>query len=229
MNLLAVDTSTPHAAVALGRSDGLVLVARPDPGLRHGRGLLPAAQALLSTARLSVKDLQAFAVGLGPGSYTGLRVGVTAIKTLSYVTGRPLVGLESFDVIAANAPADVLRVSVVGDAQRGDLHTADFAREESGLPLRRLGPTRVELVATWKARLECATLVLGPALERAGLIPADVRMPEDPAWNRPDGARLVALAREAFAAGQSDEPWSLEPIYLRRSAAEDLWDRKEPV
>ena len=85
MNVLALDTSTPFAAVALARSDGTVLVAPADASQRHGRGLIPAVQEVLRQAAMSLAEIDLFGVGLGPGSYTGLRVGVTAIKTLGFL------------------------------------------------------------------------------------------------------------------------------------------------
>src|SRR4051794_8320527 len=97
MNLLALDTSTPVAAVALARGDGDVLVAPSDPDPRHGRALLPMVRDLLARSGLALRDLDVLAVGLGPGSYTGLRIGLTAAKTLAYATGVPLIGLDSLE------------------------------------------------------------------------------------------------------------------------------------
>ncbi len=229
MNILALDTSTLHAALALARVDGEILVAPSDVGRRHASGLIPAVRDLLAKANLTVLDLDLLAVGLGPGSYTGLRIGVAAAKTLAYVTGRPLVGLDSLEAVAQNASDDALKVSVVADAQRGDLYVADFSRERAGAPLLRSGPTRVEPAETWRTRLESDSLVLGPALDRPGFErPASART-ADPALNRPNGARLVGLARELFNQGHREDPWFLEPVYLRRSAAEDKWDApKQP-
>jgi tRNA threonylcarbamoyladenosine biosynthesis protein TsaB len=171
-----------------------------------------------------------FAVGLGPGSYTGLRVGLTVAKVLAYATSRPLVAFDSLEAIARNAPDDALRIAVIGDAQRGDLYTADFARDRPGEPLVRLRPTGIEPLAGWAARLPPGTLVLGPGLQLEGIrgaLPLDARALEagDEA-NWPDGRRLLQLARDLWEHGRSDDPWFLEPLYLRRSAAEDLWDRK---
>ncbi|MBX6311644.1 MAG: tRNA (adenosine(37)-N6)-threonylcarbamoyltransferase complex dimerization subunit type 1 TsaB, partial [Isosphaeraceae bacterium] len=129
MNLLALDTSTRHAALVVGRADGAIVLALADPATRHGRGLVPTLRDLLRRANLAPQDLDAIAVGLGPGSYTGLRIGLTAAKTLAYATGCPLIGLDSFEVLARNAPDDALMISVIADAQRGgDLYHAPFTR-----------------------------------------------------------------------------------------------------
>lgn len=228
MNLLALDTSTPRAAVVLATSAGLVRAATPDPAQRHGRNLVPAIRDLLREAGLAPADLDGLAVGLGPGSYTGLRIGLTAAKTLAYATGTPLVGLDSLEAIARNAPAEELRVSVLADAQRGDVYVADFARPDPGAALVKAGPTRVESLADWSARLTVPAFVLGPALERLRTaLPGPARTgPPELDW--PAALRVLDLAREVWATGRRDDPLFLEPSYLRRSSAEDQWDAARP-
>lgn len=229
MKFLAIDTATDRAAIALGLADGAVLDAPTTDDRRHGRGLLPAIRDLLRDGGVAVADLDAIAVGLGPGSYTGLRVGLTAAKTLAFAIAKPLVGLDSLAIVAANAPDDALRVSVVADAQRGDLFVADFAREGIGGPLQALRPSHVEAANAWAARLEPGTAVLGPALLRPGFTPPPgAIVPADPGHHRPDPRRLIPLARAALEAGQVVDPWFVEPVYLRRSAAEDQWDARDP-
>src|SRR5262249_21315007 len=125
----------------------------------------PAIRDLLREAGLDVRAIDVFAVGLGPGSYTGLRVGLTAAKVLAYAAGRPLVGFDSLEAIARNAPDDATRVTVVADAQRGALYSAAFGRDAPGGPLLRRTQTGVEPIAAWAARLSPGTLVLGPALQ----------------------------------------------------------------
>ncbi|MDR3635727.1 MAG: tRNA (adenosine(37)-N6)-threonylcarbamoyltransferase complex dimerization subunit type 1 TsaB [Isosphaeraceae bacterium] len=226
VNLLALDTSSPTAALALATTAGAVHGASPDPSQRHGRNLIPAVRELLETAGLAPRDLGAIAVGLGPGSYTGLRIGVTAAKVLAYALGIPVVGLDSLEVLAGNAPAHVRHVAVIADAQRGDLYTAEFTRRTAGAPLTRLTPTRIERQDGWLGRIAAGTFVLGPGLDRLRPPLPDSFPHGDPAGSRPDPARLLDLAREAWASGRRDDPWELEPHYLRRSAAEEQWDQR---
>lgn len=227
-NMLAIDTSTDRAVLALSTHFGKVQVASGESARRHGRDLLPLLQSLLADAGLRAGNLAAIAVGLGPGSYTGLRVGVTAAKVLAYATGARVIGLNSLQVIAANVPGSSGRVSVVADAQRGDLYVADLARATIGGRLEPLGATRIESIAVWAERLEAGTTVLGPALASGRVrasIPAGAILLTD-ADNYPRGENLIAAAREAPLESSRDDSWLLEPLYLRRSAAEDQWDAR---
>jgi tRNA threonylcarbamoyladenosine biosynthesis protein TsaB len=228
VNLLALDTSTSCAALAVATAGGGTHVARPDPAARHGRTLVPAVRDLLAEAGLAVRDLGAIAVGLGPGSYTGLRIGITAAKTLAYAAGKPLLGFDSLEAVARNAPAEALRVAVIADAQRDDVYAADFLREGEGAPLLRAAPTRIVALDRWAADLPAGAFVLGPALavERlSSRIPEHARRPENPDANHPDPVRLLDLARDAWRSGQREDPFFLEPMYLRRSSAEEQWER----
>lgn len=218
--LLVLDTSTDRAAVALGLADGTSLLAPSGQSRQHGRGLLASIHDLLHRASVRPGDLVAIGVGLGPGSFTGLRIGLTAAKTLAYAVGCPLYGFDSLEAIARNAPIEALRVAAVLDAQRGDLFAADFARDGVGLPLRRALPTRLERADSWPATLLEETFVVGPTLRAEPAWPASVtRGGGEVAY--PDGLRLIDLTRERIASGPPDDPWFLEPAYVRRSAAEE--------
>ena len=224
MIFLALDTSTDRGAIGLIARSGLVFASSTESARHHGRDLIPLLAAILREAGAGIRDVDALAVGLGPGSYTGLRVGLTAAKTLAYATGAALIGLDSLEAIARNAPADASRISVIADAQRGQIYVAEFARESH----HRLLCTRscqIEPLRAWLARLEPGTLVLGPALDSPRIrsaLPAGFDYP-DPALNYPVGDRLIDLAREAWSAGRRDDPWLLEPRYLRQSSAEEQW------
>jgi len=229
MILLALDTSTDRAAFGLESESGAIVSTSTEPARRHGRDLVPRLADALAAAGLKVRDVEVIAVGVGPGSYTGLRVGLMAAKTLAYATGAALVGFDSLEGIARNAPAHARRVSVVADAQRGQVYAADFIHEAGGPP-RCVRATQVEPLAAWLARLEPETIVLGPALEAPrirSLLPATLEL-ADPVFNYPDGRGLLALAREVWATGRRDDPWLLEPQYLRQSSAALQWDARTP-
>lgn len=211
--------------LALSAADGVLRSSVTDPSVRHGRNLVPAIRDLLAEGGLSPRDLGVIGVGLGPGSYTGLRIGVTAAKTLAYALGIPLLGFDSLEAIARCAPADTAHVSVIADAQRGDLYTADFAREKPGEPLVRTAATSVEPASQWRSRLTGDTLVLGPGLSRLAQPLHEGLNTTSPGASQPDPRAMLDLVRELWNGGQVADPWFLEPFYLRRSAAEEQWDR----
>jgi tRNA threonylcarbamoyladenosine biosynthesis protein TsaB len=229
--VLAIDTSTPRAALALGQL-GLVARVAPreadsSPSRRHGRGLMPAIEALLRAEGVTVAGLDAIAVGLGPGSYTGLRIGLTAAKALAYAANKPLVAIDSLEAIARNAPEDAPEVVVAVDAQRGDAYVARFARTTPGALLLRQGSTAIEPVEAWVRSLEPGTVVLGPSLDRLlADWPEALRLGTID-QGHPDPSTLVTLAFEALEASRVLDPFFVEPIYMRRSAAEDQWERRK--
>lgn len=228
MNLLAIDSSTLRPALALSvEGAGEPWLAYPEAGPKHGRLLVPTIRGLLDQAGLEPKDLGAVAVGLGPGSFTGLRVGVTAAKVLAFAVGCPVVGLSSLEALARGVPAEGLRVEVAVDAQRGDLFSASFRREAPGGPLLRQGPDRIVPAPAWAEGLPEGALVVCPTAEKLGaFLPEHARLCRGGRAG-PDGAVLLAMAAEAVALGQFADPWGLEPSYLRRSAAEEKRDGPE--
>jgi tRNA threonylcarbamoyladenosine biosynthesis protein TsaB len=224
-NLLVIDTSTDRAAVGVFVAPCEVNWTSGEASRKHGRDLVPCIRDLLQTAGLAIHDLHVVAVGVGPGSFTGLRIGLTAAKTLAYATSADLVGFDSLEGLAANAPADALDVHVVADAQRGDVYAADFARHAPGEPLFRVFESRIESLADWSSRLGETGVVFGPGLDSPSIlaaIPAGTAI-ADSDFHRPRADRLIELARRLWQSGRRDHLHALEPRYLRRSAAEEKW------
>ncbi len=227
-NLLVIDTSSDQPAVAIMATAGGVHVSSCLATGRHGRDLVPRIGDLLREANLTVMDLGVVAVGLGPGSYTGLRIGLTAARTLAYAAGAALLGFDSLEGWARTASPEANMVYVVAVAQRGDVYAADFRHDSVLEPLQLAVSSRIERLADWSQRLERQGLVVGPGLDLpriraaipAGMQIADIR-PE-----RSRGLVLLELARQLHAAGHRADLWAVEPNYLRRSAAEETWDAR---
>lgn len=128
MVLLAFDTATPHVTVALHDGTTVVATSESPEAMRHGEMLAPGIQRVLSDAGAAVGDLSAIAVGVGPGPFTGLRVGLVTARTLALVRGLPVHGVCTLDILAAAAIEEGLDDFVVAtDARRKEVYVASYA------------------------------------------------------------------------------------------------------
>jgi tRNA threonylcarbamoyl adenosine modification protein YeaZ len=126
--LLAFDTATPHVTVALHDADAVVATYESAESMRHGEMLAPGIQRVLADARANVADLTAIAVGVGPGPFTGLRVGLVTARTLAFVRKIPVHGVCSLDILAASGVDAGLKEFVVAtDARRKEVYLASYA------------------------------------------------------------------------------------------------------
>src|SRR5262245_25336168 len=136
---LILETSDRMGQVWLARGDRLLRGRRLDEARRHARDLAPAVAELLAGEGWRPRDLDAVVVGRGPGSYTGLRVGVMSAKALAYATGCALVAVDTFTAIALQAPDEADRLDVLADAQQDNVYVQAFARPGPGAPMRPAG------------------------------------------------------------------------------------------
>lgn len=225
MLTLAIDTSGTTGSIAL-RRDGAVLEERTlELGRQHGQSLIPALQQLLQAQGLCVRDCGLIAVSVGPGSFTGLRIGIVCAKTLAYAISCPVVPVDTFQATARNAPADAQQVYVAANAQRGELFVAGFQYDAAG-EWNRCGPTEILPIAALAARLQPSDVVLGPDLEFAAGGLGTVARLLTGAAGRPKAGEVARLGELMLAAGEPGTPGSILPVYLRRSSAEDKWDQR---
>lgn len=224
--LLILETSSRTAHVALALGDELRGVRRLDESRRNARDLAPAVGSLLAEQRWRPRDIQAVIVSRGPGSYTGLRVGIMSAKTFAYATGCGLLAVDTFAALALQTPASVACVDVVADAQQDKVYVQSFLRVADGWqPSSELAIRRV---ADWLAAREASAWVTGPGLHKwAGQLPAEVSIVESSLWE-PQPASLLQIGLARYRAGERDDPWTLEPLYLRPSSAEEQWRGRAP-
>lgn len=219
--ILGLETSGLAGSVALSQGERVLGQRSLDQaGRRHAQTLVSECAQLLKEQGFSPADLSAVAATQGPGSFTGLRVGVVAAKTLAYALRIPLVLLDTFDLIAAQLPPDWNGVWIVDDAQRQELFVGRYVRGENGNSMlageRFLTPMR-----EWLSSLPENDVVVGPGTSR---IPADIASPRvdrDATVTIPRAETVCRLASKRLAAGMTDNPWTATPFYVRLSAAEE--------
>jgi tRNA threonylcarbamoyladenosine biosynthesis protein TsaB len=219
--LLILETSSRTGQVALALGDELRGVRRLEEARRHARDLAPATAALLAEQGWRPRDLQAVIVSRGPGSYTGLRVGIMSAKAFAYATGCALLAVDTFAALALQAPPSVSRLDVLADAQQDKIYVQSFIRSTKGWqPASALAIRRV---ADWLATREPNAWATGPGLSKwASHLPADVPRLDASLWE-PQPASLLYIGLARYRAGERDDPWTLEPLYLRPSSAEEQW------
>jgi len=215
--ILALDTSAPRASFALARGAEVVASSESDTSIPHSKVFFDLLSKLLRAAGLSLADIGAFAAATGPGSFTGLRVGLSAIKGLSHALGKPAIGVNSIDAAA-------LTVRIVGKI----LVVIDAGREEAYVGLREIradgtirplgtdtvGPFVIESFDAETEGEPLAVLRLGARPEPIGNFPAN--------WQTVTPAMTSAEAIAIRAAGllQNQTRFGLHPHYVRPSDAE---------
>ncbi len=220
MLILAFESSAKAASVALCRDGHLVSQYSQCSGLTHSRTLLPMAEDMLKNAELTLRDVDLIAVAHGPGSFTGIRIGVSTVKGLAWAGDTPCVGVSTLEAMAWHGLAAGGVVCPVMDARRSQVYNALFEIKD-GRP-QRLCPDRpialAELAEDVK-KLDAPVFLVGDgaAITKAFFdaqgIPCCVA-PENLLWQDAWGVAMAAMDKEP---GNAD---SLLPVYLRLSQAE---------
>lgn len=192
-----------------------------DTAQRSAQSLAASLDRLLDALSWQPSEVRWVAVASGPGSFTGLRVGVTTAKVFAYAVQADLIAVDTLAAVAEGVPPATSPLHVVFDAQRGDVYAAAFRRATVEDPLEQVMPTQILPSETWLASLEEGARVAGPMLERlADRLPAGVTAVDKHDWI-PTAAGVGRLAWARYERDERDDLWSLVPRYLRRSAAEE--------
>ena len=221
MKILAIDTSGPVASCAVLVDGRVVHMVYMDQGLTHSETLMPAVDSALETAGLTAAEIDAFAAVAGPGSYTGVRIGICAAKGFAHANGKKCASVHALEALAMNLPYFEGIVCPILDARRGQVYCAAFDTT-SGRPRRILAdaacaledyldqlPAEGRLIFVGDGVRTYAERVREICGERALIAPENARN------LRADSAGLLALDPDAWI-----EPAALRPIYLRAPQAE---------
>jgi len=220
---LILETSGRTGSIAIARGEGIAREAALDGSRRHARDLAAMVAGSLEAERLKPSELEGVVVSLGPGSYTGLRVGVISAKSLAYATGCKLLAVPTFAAIAEQTPEGATSVGVIADALQGLIYRQRFERIEG--TWRAVEELRIESLAEsqqWLRGVDCVSgpgvnLLENPVFEDVRRAPTDSQLPRcGGLWKA--AQRLAPVTRE--------ELFGLEPLYLRGSSAEEKAKRE---
>jgi tRNA threonylcarbamoyladenosine biosynthesis protein TsaB len=221
MNVLAIESSGQIGSVAACRDETVIVQAALEHGMEQGRLLVSLVDRVIAEARWDKRrDVDLIAVSQGPGSFTGLRVGLTCAKMMAMLLDKPLVGVCTLDAMAENAPADVQNILTVMDARRGQVYAARYERATGAL--RRVLDPAILTPAELRATVTAPVYLMGDAVRAYAADfaqPGWTSAPEEH-WRIQAGA-VARLGLALFRAGRCDDPAVLEPIYLQLAEAEE--------
>jgi len=224
MKILGIDTSTMTGALAIVDGDELIAELRTNVAVTYSERIMLHVDGLLKSARMTLADLDGFAVGIGPGSFTGLRIGLATVKGLAYGTGKPVAAVGTLDAIADNLPLCAYQVCTALDARKEMVYAALYQDEVAGR--RTLMPPSALTLEELAGYITEPTVFVGDGAkvyrdklrERLG----DLAIFAPRVYGYPTGAAVALRGHRDIESGNAADPFTLAPLYIRPP------DAKEP-
>lgn len=229
MLILGIETSTPQASVAIGSEQGVVASALVARGASYNEFLLPAIRFCLESSSLGYRNIGGVAVSLGPGLFTGMRVGVATAKALAQALSVPIVGMASLDLVAYEVRYSPKTICAVLDARRNQVFHAFYRSSPGGI--QRMSEYRVEtperLAIGLQSRPEEVLLVGNGALLYGDIFQGAGPIVEVGTMGHafPNAGALVELSLPRMFREDFDSLYDIKPLYLRHSARRIHWER----
>lgn len=229
MIVLGIETATRMSSVALGAREGTIAGRSTAQGRGHVEFLMPAITALCEETGVQLEHLGAVAVDVGPGLFTGMRVGIATAKTIAQTLTIPLIGVASLDLLAFGVRYSPKLIVPCIDAKRGEVFAAFYRAVHGGVE-RESDYTSMapeDVVAEVVARREHALLVGdgAPAYQEVFSGVEEIEF-ASPVRQHPSAEVLVELAIPRIEREDFVSPEQLEPLYVRRSDAEIKWEQR---
>ena len=234
MKVLAIETSTMLGGVALiDDSAGLIAEIRLNVQSTHSERLMTGVEYILKQSGLTISDIDSFALSIGPGSFTGLRIGLSTIKGLSYATGKPIVSVPTLEALAWNFPYCKHPICTMLDARKEEVYTALFRWDKEGF-IRLLNEVSVKisnLVKTIRPFLNKKIIFTGEGslLYKNKIIECFGRKAIFAPLEKivPSPASVAHIGITKAIRGEFSEPIDLAPFYIRKSEAEIKRDAQD--
>ncbi|MDP2921751.1 MAG: tRNA (adenosine(37)-N6)-threonylcarbamoyltransferase complex dimerization subunit type 1 TsaB [Candidatus Omnitrophota bacterium] len=215
MKILGIDTSSKFLNIALAEDSDIIKEESFLLDRTHSSELVPKIKELLKRSRVLVKKIDAFVIGLGPGSFTGLRIGVSAVKGFGIATGKPCIGVASIDAIALNAVKDGVAIIPVIDAKREQVYAAIYCKK--GGRLERKTEYLLLSVEKLMKKVKGRAVFLGDGLvlykDKIKSLNKEAVFLEDKYWY-PCAGNLIKLGLSKIKKAKKPDLAKLVPLYL---------------
>lgn len=228
MLILGIDTATKVCTVSLCRDSEPVAEYGINMGMTHSEGLMPQLKQMLERTKTEKKSIDLIAVSMGPGSFTGLRIGLATAEAMAYAWQIPICGVDTLRALAYNVPVEKVILAAVLDAQKGNYYLAIY-EWQAGELLEHLAVKVVshnELLshlAAYEKQVmllgECGKLGEEELPANVRLAPMQIRMPK--------ASSVALLALKEYDPQTHKDIFGLNPQYIRRSEAEELWEKRQ--
>ncbi len=223
MLVLGIDTATHIASIGLAADGNVLAEESSSAGANHTETLLPLIAGVLDRMECSLSQVQGFGVSIGPGSFTGLRIALGAVKGFAYALGQRVAAVPTLEALARTVSDWEGYVCPVLDARKGEIYTALFQRSSDG-QLDRVQPDQVTRPEEFFPSIHSPCLFLGDGVERYSALLQQHCGPNSRllsfAEHHPRGGMIARMAWERFNRGESDDIGELTPSYVRQPDAE---------
>ncbi len=232
MKVIGIDTSTSCGSIGFINEEGDILFEYQFKAqITHSERLLKAIEYVLKETGFNLEELDGWSISLGPGSFTGLRIGISTVKGLAFATGKPVVGLSSLDILASQISPTPYLICPIIDARKGELYTSFYKYSDENI-LERLTPYQALKPDELIKRIEEKTVFIGDGLRIYGSFLKDglksLALFAPFTLNNPLGTMVAKLGCEQIRNGKLLGLENFTPIYVRPSEAELKWQEKSP-
>jgi len=229
VKVLALETTTIAGSVAiLDEEDGLIGEVRININVAHAERLMPSIDWLLKSSRISIHDIDAFGISIGPGSFTGLRIGLSTVKGLSYATNKPIIPVLTLDAFARTLPFCQHPICIMLDARKNEVYTGLYEWKDG--MCEKIIPERAINPSVFLKEIKGKTVFAGDGVNiYKGLITDILRndavfAPQSKM--SPSASGVAEIALEKLKEGTTVDPVTITPFYIRKSEAEIKEDVK---
>ncbi len=226
MKILSLETATIAGSIAiLDDCTGLIGEVRTDVKIVHAERLMPSIEWLLKTSKINIEEIDAFAVSIGPGSFTGLRIGLSTAKGFAYATGKPVVPVPTLDAFARTLPFCSHMICPLLDARKNEVYAALYKWEEGFL--QKILPETAMHPEQLMEEINEPVVFMGDGIGKyRDLITNSLKTNAifaPPSRMSPSATTIAEIAIEKIKQGIVTDPVSLIPFYIRKSEAEVNW------